>query len=357
MSWLGFARLRLWFAAIVGLALFVPAGLLPAVQLSPAQVTPRGPEDFRKGKKLARVFGSTMAYYEVGAGPPVVFLHGNPTSSYLWRNVLPHVEGHGRLIAPDLIGMGDSAKLEQGGLARYRFSEQMRFLEELLRVLRVEGEVVLVLHDWGGSLGFEWAYRHANEVAAIAFMETFVVSQTAENTPDWVRAWYTSFREPEKEAAVLSDNAFVERVLLGQFPNMSEEDMGEYRRPFVEPGEGRRPTVTFAQQVPIDGEPREVDERVRAHLAWMASNGLPKLFVRGDPGALISGGREGVPRGWKNVEEVVVPGRHFLPEESPEAIGAALASWLRRVRSAKTPLAAQVRSQSSDSSIGPGAAE
>lgn len=286
------------------------------------------PNEFRKKKKFAQVFGSKMAYYQTGKGNLIVFLHGNPTSSYLWRNVIPQVEKFGKCIAPDLIGMGDSDKLTPSDATRYHFAEHFKYLEELLKKIGVKKNVTLVLHDWGGSLGFEWASRNAEKVKGIVFMETFIVSQNAQNTPPQISGWFKNFHTPEREKEVLENNFFVENVLLRQFPQMSEADRAEYRRPFLEKGESRRPTIVFPRQVPLDGEPKDVHERVSAHLEWMAKNEIPKLFIKGEPGGLIQGGRERIVRNWKNVTEVSVKGNHFLPEESPGEIGQAIAGWI-----------------------------
>lgn len=286
------------------------------------------PSEFRSKKKFVEVFGSQMAYYGRGKGDPIVFLHGNPTSSFLWRKVIPHLVGSGRCIAPDLIGMGDSSKLTPSNSSRYHFVEHYRYLEELLEKVGIKRNVTLVLHDWGGSLGFEWAMKHSDKVKRIAFMETFVVSQNLQNSAEQEMNWFRSFRTEKIEADILEKNLFVENVLLRQFPNMPESEKNEYRRPFSEAGESRRPTVSFPQQVPINGEPKEVHERVLVHLDWMSKNEIPKLFIKGEPGGLISRGREKVCRAWKNVTEVSVKGNHFLPEESPDEIGRAIANWL-----------------------------
>lgn len=297
----------------------------PTNILLPEQITPA---EFRKKKKFAKVFGSKMAYHQTGKGNPIVFLHGNPTSSYLWRNVIPQVEKFGKCIAPDLIGMGDSDKLSPSDSTRYHFAEHYKYLEELLKKIGIKKNVTLVLHDWGGSLGFEWASRNAEKVKGIVFMETFIVSQTAQNTPPQISNWFKNFHTPKREIEVLENNFFVEQVLLRQFPQMREEDKAEYRRPFLEKGESRRPTISFPRQVPLDGEPKDVHERVSAHLEWMAKNEIPKLFIKGDPGSLISRGRENVCRAWKNVTEISVKGNHFLQEESPNEIGQAIANWM-----------------------------
>ena len=295
-----------------------------------AQISKQPLGDFKK-KKFAKVFGKKMAYVEAGKGDPIVFLHGNPTSSYLWRNVIPAVEKQGRCIAPDLIGMGDSDKLKPSGETRYHFVEHRKFLAELLKKLKVKRNVILVVHDWGGSLGFDWAMNNKKAIKGIVFMETFIVSQNSSNTPEETLEWFKSFRTEEGKKKVLEDNHFVELVLLRQFPNMSEEDKTVYRKPFLEAGESRRPTLVFPQQVPINGKPKDVHQAIIKHLEWMAKNDIPKLFIKGDPGALISRGREKVCRKWKNITEVEVKGLHYLPEESPKELGQAISEWLEKL--------------------------
>ncbi len=295
-----------------------------------AQSLKPAPVDFTK-KKFADVFGNKMAYVETGKGDPIVFLHGNPTSSYLWRNIIPAVEKQGRCIAPDLIGMGDSDKLESSGEDRYHFAEHKKFLAELLSKLNVKKNVVLVVHDWGGSLGFDWAMNNENAVKGIVFMETFVVSQNSSNTPEATLNWFRSFRAEEGQKKVLEDNHFVEYVFLRQFPRMSDADKAVYRKPFLKAGESRRPTLVFPQQVPINGEPPDVHQEVISHLEWMAKTQIPILFINSEPGALISRGREEVCRGWKNITEKSVKGLHYLPEESPTEIGQEISEWIGKL--------------------------
>ncbi len=282
------------------------------------------------GKRFSRVHGRRMAYVQAGKGDPIVFLHGNPTSSYLWRNIIPAVAEHGRCIAPDLIGMGDSDKLDPSGPGRYSFDEHKRFLAGFLQDLKVRRNVTLVVHDWGGSLGFDWAMNNEKAIKGIVFMETFVVSQDSSNTPKETLDWFRAFRTDEFEKKVLEDNHFVEHVFLRQFPDMSETDKTVYRKPFLKAGESRRPTLTFPRHVPINGDPKDVHETVVRHLDWMAKNDIPKLFIKGEPGALISRGREEVCRKWRNITEVEVKGRHYLPEESPNEIGQAISGWMRK---------------------------
>ena len=283
----------------------------------------------RYPKQHKRVLGHSMGYVETGEGDPIVFLHGNPTSSYLWRNVMPHVEGKGRLIAPDLIGMGDSDKLEDSGPERYRFVEHRRYLDALLDALDVTENVTLVIHDWGSALGFDWANRHREAVRGIAYMEAIVKPLTWDEWPPPVRPVFQGFRSPAGEKMILEQNAFVEQVLPGAvLRKMSEEEMAVYRRPFTEPGESRRPTLTWPRQIPIEGEPEDVLSIVNEYGEWLTHSDLPKLFVNADPGAILRGTAREFCRAWPNQTEVTVKGSHFIQEDSPNEIGQALAQWL-----------------------------
>jgi haloalkane dehalogenase len=281
-------------------------------------------------KSNALVLGQRMAYVEVGEGRPIVFLHGNPTSSFLWRAVIPHLAGLGRCLAPDLIGMGDSDKLEPSGPECYTFAEHRRFLDAWFEVVGVTGDVVLVVHDWGSALGFDWARRHPGAVAGIAYMEAIVCPLTWADWPDNARNIFQVFRSPAGEEVVLEKNLFVEGVLPGAvLKPLGDDVMAEYRRPFATPGEGRRPTLTWPRQIPIEGEPADVVEVVESYQAWLAQNdGLPKLFVNAEPGAILTGRPREVCRSWPNQTEVTVAGAHFIQEDSGDEIGAAVAQWI-----------------------------
>jgi haloalkane dehalogenase len=269
-----------------------------------------------------------MAYVEAGSGAPIVLLHGNPTSSYLWRNVIPHLAGQGRCIAPDLIGMGDSEKLEPGGPERYRFVEHRAFLDDLLAALGVEHDVTLVLHDWGSALGFDWACRHPDALRGIAYMEAIVRPVGWADWPDAARDIFQAFRSPAGEQMILERNLFIEAVLPGSIlRRLTDEEMAEYRRPFLMPGESRRPMLTWPRQIPIDGEPVEVVEIVRTYGEWLAASPVPKLFVNAEPGAILIGAQREFCRSWPNQREVTVRGVHFVQEDSAEEIGAAIAAW------------------------------
>ncbi len=283
----------------------------------------------RYTKKYASIRGKQMAYIEEGEGDPIVFLHGNPTSSFLWRNIMPSMEGRGRLIAPDLIGMGDSEKLDNSGPDRYTYLEHRDYLYDLLDHLDVTTNVTLVIHDWGSALGFNWAHKNPQAVKGIAFMEAIVAPIPAwTDFPENVRETFQAFRSPAGEQMVLQDNIFVEGVLPGAIlRDLTEQEMAEYRRPFSSPGEDRRPTLTWPRQIPIAGEPAEVVDVVGQYSQWLTQSEIPKLFVNAEPGALIAGPVRDFVRSWPQLTEVTVAGSHFIQEDSPEEIGAALATW------------------------------
>ena len=281
-------------------------------------------------KKRATVLGRSMAYAEVGTGDPIVFLHGNPTSSYLWRNVVPHLEGQGRCIAPDLIGMGDSEKLDPSGPDRYRFVEHREHLDALLETLDIRGRVTLVVHDWGSALGFDWANRHREAVKGIAYMEAIVRPVGWADWPASARKMFQAFRSSAGEDLILADNTFVERVLPASILRpLTDAEMDEYRRPFREPGESRRPTLTWPRQIPIEGEPADVVAIVNSYAKWLATSPVPKLFVNAEPGAILIGPQREFCRSWPNQQEVTVKGSHFIQEDSPDEIGQAVAAWQR----------------------------
>jgi len=290
------------------------------------------PEE-RYAKKTATVKGARMAYVEAGAGDPIVLLHGNPTSSYLWRNVIPHLEGLGRCIAPDLIGQGDSDKLPGSGPDRYRFVEHRDHLDGLLEALGVRENVTLVIHDWGSALGFDWGNRHRDAVRGFAYMEAIVrpIASWAE-WPEAARGIFQALRSPAGEAMILENNVFVERILPGSvLRGLSDAEMAVYRRPFREPGEGRRPTLTWPRQIPIEGEPADVTAIVQDYADWLAHCEVPKLFVNAEPGAILTGAVREFCRSWPNQTEVTVRGSHFIQEDSPDEIGRAISDWLAKL--------------------------
>jgi haloalkane dehalogenase len=275
-----------------------------------------------------------MAYVERGEGEPIVFLHGNPTSSFLWRSVMEPLEGRGRLIAPDLIGMGDSEKLDAGDERRYTFARHREFLDALLEELGVDADVTLVVHDWGGALGFDWARRHPDRVRGIAYMETIVRPLSSwEEWPEAARSIFQGMRSPAGEELILDRNLFVEAILPASvLRDLGEEEMEEYRRPFAEPGEDRLPTLVWPRQIPFEGEPADVVEVCERYASWLsASSELPKLFVNADPGSILTGAQREFCRGWPNQQEVTVPGLHFIQEDSGRQIGEAIAARLEEI--------------------------
>jgi len=282
-------------------------------------------------KKTVDVLGARMAYHERGEGAPVLFLHGNPTSSYLWRDVIPELDGLGRLIAPDLIGMGDSAKLPNPGPDTYRFTTHRDYLGGFIdAVIGPTESLVLVVHDWGSALGFDWANRHRSRVRGIAYMEGIV--RPVASWGEWSASAtpiFQGFRSDKGETMILERNMFVERVLPGSvLRKLTEAEMTEYRRPFLQ-AEDRWPTLTWPRQIPIAGEPADVVQISAAYSQWMAENDVPKLFINAEPGAILIGAPRDFCRSWKNQTEVTVPGSHFIQEDSGPAIGRAVASWIR----------------------------
>ena len=281
-------------------------------------------------KSFVEVKGKRMAYVEMGEGDPVVFLHGNPTSSYLWRNIMPHVAGQARCLAPDLIGMGDSDKLDDPGPGSYRFVEHREYLDGFLDAVGLGGNAVFVVHDWGSALGFDWGNRHRDRVRGFCYMEALVRPVTWEEWPEAAKVVFQGFRSPAGEGMVLEKNVFVERVLPGSIlRRMSEEEMAVYRRPFAAPGEDRRPTLTWPREIPISGEPADVVEIARAYSEWLAASDVAKLFIDAEPGAILTGPQREFCLGWPNQTVAKVKGSHFIQEDSPDEIGKALSDWLR----------------------------
>ncbi len=285
--------------------------------------------DFLGSKKRLQVNGLNMACVEQGTGDAIVFLHGNPTSSFLWRNILPHVSDLGRCIAPDLIGMGDSDKLPDSGPDSYTFIEHREYLDRLLDELDLGNQVVLVVHDWGSALGFDWARRHPARIKGLCYMEAIVRPVSWDEWPEAARDIFQGLRSAAGEEMALDRNLFVERILPGSIVRrLSDEEMAEYRRPFLVAGEDRRPTLSWPRQIPIDGEPAEVVEIVSAYASYLAASEVPKLFVNVEPGAILSGAQLAFCRTWPNQTEVRVRGGHFVQEDAAEDIGSALRDWL-----------------------------
>src|SRR6266849_1058007 len=282
-------------------------------------------------KKTVDVLGSRMAYHERGEGTLVLFLHGNPTSSYFWRDVFPELQGDGRLIAPDLIGMGDSAKLPNPDTDSYRVTTHRKYLADFIdAVIGPAQPIMFVVHDWGSALGFDWANHHRDRVRGIAYMEGIV--RPVAGWEEWNAAAtpiFQGFRSDKGEAMILDRNMFVERVLPGSvLRKLNEAEMAEYRRPYLK-AKDRWPTLTWPRQIPISGEPADVVQIATDYSKWMAENDIPKLFVNADPGAILTGAPRDFCRSWKNQTEVTVAGSHFVQEDSGPAIGRAVANWMK----------------------------
>jgi haloalkane dehalogenase len=307
---------------------------VPAASLADATSSPIEKGETMTGEPLTKqkvqVLGRAMAYHESGEGAPILFLHGNPTSSYLWRNVIPELKGLGRLIVPDLIGMGDSEKLPNPGAETYRFVTHSEYLWAFIgSVIGPDEPLLLVAHDWGSALAFNWAYRHRNRIRGIAYMEALVRPFAGWHEWTAAQSLFQGFRSDAGESMILDRNIFVERILPGSnIRKLSEEEMAEYRRPYLR-REDRWPTLTWPRQIPIGGEPADVTAIVQAYSEWLPESELPKLFVNADPGAILIGAVREFCRSWNNQSEVTVPGVHFIQEDSGPAIGRAIAHWIR----------------------------
>jgi haloalkane dehalogenase len=273
-----------------------------------------------------------MSYVDEGSGDPIVLLHGNPTSSYLWRNIIPHLNGLGRCVAPDLIGMGDSDKLKNSGPDSYTFVEHRKYLDALLEKIGVTENLTFVVHDWGSALGFDWTYRHPDKVKGIAYMEAIVTHYDWSDWPEQASKIFQGFRSPAGEELILEKNIFVERVLPGSvLRKMTDSEMAVYRRPFLNPGEDRRPTLSWPRQIPIEGLPEDVVKIVTTYGPWLAKSDIPKLFINAEPGSILTGRARDFCRTWSNQKEVTVKGNHFIQEDSPDEIGQAVAGFIGEI--------------------------
>ena len=279
-------------------------------------------------KRFINVLGKKLAYVEKGHGDPIIFLHGNPTSSYLWRNIIPYLEDHGRCIAVDLIGMGDSEKLEDNGNMTYSYQVHQEYLSEFLEIMSINENVILILHDWGSALGFNWAYDNAEKVKGICYMEAIVKSMQWVDWNEDARGIFQGFRSAAGEEMIFKKNLFIEAVLPGSIlRKLSDEEMNEYRRPFNDET-SRRPMLDWPRQIPLENEPPEICKIVESYSQWMVKNELPKLFINAEPGAILIGKQREFCRTWKNQKEVTVKGSHFIQEDSPNEIGSAIFDWL-----------------------------
>lgn len=282
-------------------------------------------------KKTVKVLGKNMAYVEKGEGDPIIFQHGNPTSSYLWRNIIPHLENQGKCIAIDLIGMGDSDKLEDEGDNTYSYHVHKKYFDACLEELGIKDDITFVIHDWGSALGFNWAYDNKNSVRGICYMEAIVKTISWDDWPEDGKSIFQGFRSEAGEDLVLKKNLFIEGVLPGAIiRNLSNKEMDVYRKPFLKEIE-RRPTLDWPRQIPIDNKPEEVCNIVKDYSLWMSINEIPKLFINANPGSILKGEQRDFCRKWKNQEEVTVKGSHFIQEDSPKDIGQAISSWFQKI--------------------------
>ncbi len=286
----------------------------------------------RYGRHRVTALDTEISYVDTDPGnnsaKTVVFLHGNPTSSYLWRNIIPHLEGEVRCLAPDLVGMGESEGSRGGS---YRFVDHARYLDAWFEALDPK-DVTLVVHDWGSGLGFHWASRNSDRVRGIVYMEAIVRAMTWDEWPESARGIFEAMRSEAGEELVLEKNVFVERILPSSvIRDLSEEEMEVYRHPFREPGESRRPTLTWPRELPIDDEPEDVVEIVENYSHWMSETDIPKLFINAEPGVILTGEMREFCRTWSMQEEVTVEGLHFIQEDSPREIGEAIADFVARI--------------------------
>ena len=283
--------------------------------------------------KKINVKGFQMAYEEEGEGSPIVLLHGNPTSSYLWRNVVPHLKGLGRVLVPDLIGMGESDPLPDSGEDSYRFSVHAEFIEELFQKLDVSSNAILVGHDWGGALLFHWAMHHAGLVQGMAYMETIVSPVSWRDWPEDARSIFQGMRSEAGEKIVLQKNLFIEGILPNSIlRSLNEEEMDVYRKPYLDSGERRRPMLTWPRQIPVEGEPEDVCKLVTAYGKWLQDCEIPKLFINAEPGSILTGRQRQFCRRFRKQHEVTVKGSHFIQEDSPDEIGIAIAEFIQKLR-------------------------
>ena len=282
-------------------------------------------------KKNIKVLGKNMSYVEKGEGDPIIFQHGNPTSSYLWRNIIPYVENQGRCIAIDLIGMGDSDKLTDKGNNTYSYHVQKKYFDSCMEELEINKNITFVIHDWGSALGFNWAYEHQQDIKGICYMEAIVKNITWDDWPEDAKSIFQGFRSDAGEDLILKKNLFIEGILPNAIiRKLTKSEMSVYRRPFIKEID-RRPTLDWPRQIPINNEPEDVCKIVEDYSSWMSINEIPKLFINADPGSILTGKQREFCRKWKNQQELTVKGNHFIQEDSPEEIGEAISNWYRNL--------------------------
>ena len=290
------------------------------------KISAREPE-----KKNINVLGKKMTYVDKGEGDPIIFQHGNPASSYLWRNIIPYLENQGRCIAIDLIGMGDSDKLTDNGNNTYSYHIQKQYFDKCLEELEIKENITFVIHDWGSALGFNWAYEHQESVKGICYMEAIVKKISWEDWPKDAKSIFQGFRSDAGEDLILKKNLFIEGVLPNAIiRHLTETEMDIYRKPFLKEID-RRPTLDWPRQIPINNEPEDVCKIVDDYSSWMSINEIPKLFINADPGSILTGKQREFCRKWKNQQELTVKGNHFIQEDSPNEIGEAISKWYRNL--------------------------
>jgi haloalkane dehalogenase len=278
-------------------------------------------------RKRVPVLDTHMAYVDVGEGDPIVFLHGNPTPSYLWRNIIPYVLPFGRCLAPDYVGMGNSGAAPHGD---YRLVDHRRYLDAWIEAVGINNNVILVVHDWGSALGFSWAQRHPERVKAIVYMEAIVRPFISwDEWPDATRAFFQAQRTPAGEDLILQKNLFIEYLL--PLRNISMEAMEVYRRHYRNPGPSRQPMLTWTRELPIAGQPEDVADIVDSYARWLSSSPVPKLFIDAEPAGFLIGAQREFCRAWPNQQTVTVQGSHFLQEDAPDAVGQATARFVAKV--------------------------
>ncbi|HJL80123.1 MAG: haloalkane dehalogenase [Gammaproteobacteria bacterium] len=280
-----------------------------------------------------KVNGKNIAYNQTGQGAPIVFLHGNPTSSYLWRNIVPHLESNASCYVFDLIGMGSSDKLDNPGSSSYRFEEHFNYINQAINEVLPNEKITLVLHDWGSALGFHWAHQNQKRIQGIAYMEGIVKELEWNDWNEKSRALFQALRSDAGDELILQKNVFIEKILLGSIiRELTQDEIEEYRKPFLNPGEDRRVMLSWPREIPIDGQPDNVCKIVSEYSDWMSKNNLPKLFINAEPGAIIQGSVRDFCRTWRNQSEITVEGIHFIQEDSPNEIGKAIQQWHKKIK-------------------------
>jgi len=278
-------------------------------------------------RKRVPVLDSNMAYVDVGEGDPIVFLHGNPTPSYLWRNIIPYSLPLGRCLAPDYVGMGNSGLSTNGS---YRFVDHRRYLDAWFEALQLTKNIILVVHDWGSALGFDWARRHPERVKGLVYMESIVRPFFSwDEWPEATREFFKAQRSSAGEELILEKNLFIEYLL--PLRGISEEAIEVYRRHYRNPGPLRQPMLTWSRELPIEGQPEDVVKIVDAYARWLSTSPIPKLFINAEPAGFLIGAQREFCRMWPNQQEVTVKGAHFLQEDSPDDVGEAIARFVAKV--------------------------